>query len=110
LPVTATPDADHDEGRDEREFVEEIEEEDVDAGEHTHEAALHDEEQHQVDFQAFGTGLDGVATGGETDDAGEHEERERNAVETKFQTDAEAVEAGGVGSKEGVAARCGTPP
>jgi hypothetical protein len=41
--VASTPHADHDERRDQRELVEEIEEKHVHAREHAHQAALHDE-------------------------------------------------------------------
>jgi hypothetical protein len=101
--VFSAPDADHDEGRDEREFVEEIEEEDVHAGEDTHQAALHDEEEGEVGFEAFGSGLDRVESGGETDETGEHVERERDAVETEGEFDAEVLESGVVALEELVA-------
>ena len=101
--VATAPDPDHDKGWDEREFVEEIKEEDIDAGEHPHQAALHNEEQHEVNLETLGAGLDRVETGGETDEGGEHKERERNAVEAEFQADAETVEAGGVAREKCVA-------
>ena len=80
-----------------------IKEENIDAGEHPHQAALHDEEQHEVNLETLGAGLDRVEAGGETDESGEHEERERNAVEAELQADAETVEAGGVAREKCVA-------
>ena len=102
--IASAPDADHDERRDQREFVEEIEEEDIDAGEHAHQPALHDEQQHQVNLEALGLGLDRIEAGGETDEAGEDKKRERDAVEAELQADAVGFEAGGVGLEEGVSA------
>ena len=101
--VATAPDTDHDKGWDEREFVEEIKEEDIDAGEHPHQAALHNEEQHEVNLETLGARLDRVQAGGETDEGGQHEERERNAVEAKLQADADTVQAGGVTREKRVA-------
>ncbi len=48
VAVASAPDANHDERRDQRQFVEEIEEKDVHRGEHAEQAAVHDEQQHEV--------------------------------------------------------------
>ena len=56
---------------------EEIEEKDVDAREHAHEPALHDQQEHQVYLQALGLGLDRVEPRGEADDARHHVRRVR---------------------------------
>ena len=53
---------------------EEVEEEHVHRGEHAHQAALHDEEQHEVELEALGLRLDGVEPGSEANEAGEDEE------------------------------------
>ena len=93
VAVPATPDADHDEGWDQREFVEEVEIEHIYAREHAHQAALHDQQQHEVNLQPLCAGLNRVETGRQTDDTGEREERHRNAVQAQLQRDAEMVEA-----------------
>jgi hypothetical protein len=53
----------YDEGRDQREFVEEIEEEDVHRGEDPEQAAMHDEQQHQVGLQALRLRAQGIEPG-----------------------------------------------
>jgi hypothetical protein len=69
--------------------VEEVEEEDVDAREHAHEAGLHDEKQQQVGLHPLRVGLDRVEARGEADEPGEDEERQRDPVEPELQADPE---------------------
>ena len=70
--------------------MEEVEKENVDAGEDAHQAGLHDEEEPEIESGTFGFGLERVETSGETDDTSQHEKRERDTVEAKVQADTES--------------------
>ena len=83
--------------------MEEVEKENVDAGEHPEQAALHDEEQHEVSLEPLRARTQRIEPGGEADDGREHEHRERNAVEAELQRDAESVETGRARAEELVA-------
>ena len=83
--------------------MEEIEEEDVDRGERAQQAALHDEQEHQVDLQPLGAGLQGVEAGGEPHDARQHEQRERDAVEAERQMNADLLQSQRMQAVEGKA-------
>ena len=98
--AAGAPDADHDEGRNEGELMEEIEEEDVDGRERAHQPALHDEQEQQVDPEPFRAGLECVKARCEPHNAREHEERERNAVEPERQMNPDLLQSKGVEAVE----------
>jgi hypothetical protein len=100
--IASTPDADHDEGRDQREFVEEVEKEDVHAGEDAHQPGLHDQQQREVDLEPFRPGLDRVESRRQPHHTRHDKERQGNAVQAELEPDAEQFEAEIVGRQEHV--------
>ena len=67
LLFAAAPDANHYKGRHQRQFMEEIEEEQIQRGERPEDAAGHDEQQH-VKFLFAGLDFPRAERGGQTDD------------------------------------------
>ncbi len=89
LAVLRAPDADEEEGGDEREVVEDEEEEEVERGEGAHGAERH-EEQVAVVFGGAADVGGRDRDGGDGDDAGKEDEREADAVDGEMEADGAA--------------------
>ncbi len=100
--VPSSPDPDHDEGRDQRQLVEEVEEEKIHARERPHQPGEHDKQEHEVDLEPLGAGADGAEARGEADQPGQDEERHRDPVDAQLKRDPDAGQARRVLRQEGV--------
>ena len=88
----AAPEEGEDEGRDQRELVEEVEADEVVGAEHAERAAEHEQDQAEVRVTPFDLLVEGLHARGEADERGHREERRAEAVERE----AEAPEADGL--------------
>ena len=88
LPFAATPDADHDERRHQREFVEEIKEKQVERRKRAEDAAGHHEQQ-DVKFLFARLDFPRAARGGERDDRAHQNQADIQAVHADVIADAE---------------------
>ena len=93
LLFAAAPDANHDKGRHQRQFMEKIEEEQVQRGERPEDAARHDEQQH-VKFFFAGLDFPRAEGRGQTDNRAHQDQADIQAIYPDVIADAEGLHPG----------------